>query len=123
MKTIIIALLSFLSIGKNDIVGDITNNLKNGNINKITSYFNKSIELSITGNEDTYSKTQAEMIVKDFFKNNPIKTFTLTQRGTNHSGSEFINGKLETKLGIYKIYMLLKSSGNSILITEMHIEL
>ncbi|MDZ4759238.1 MAG: DUF4783 domain-containing protein [Bacteroidota bacterium] len=100
----------------------IARNIKAGNATELSSSFNTSIELSIMGREETYSKTQAEMILKDFFAKNKPKNFTISNKGVSDAATKFINGKLETNAGIYKIYILMKSNSGSFLITELRIE-
>ena len=51
--------------------GDIVDNLptlfKAGNSKELAKNFSSSVELSILGEEDVYSKAQAEQILRDFF--------------------------------------------------------
>ena len=51
----------------NGIPTEVSTALKSGNSKELAKYFNTNIELAILEKEDVYSKTQAELIVNDFF--------------------------------------------------------
>ncbi|NTW26170.1 MAG: DUF4783 domain-containing protein, partial [Lentimicrobium sp.] len=42
--------------------------IKSANAKELSTYFNNPVDLTTPGNEGTYSKAQAEMIVKSFFQ-------------------------------------------------------
>ncbi len=88
---------------------EINNAIRTGNANELAKYFNTSIELILTGNNSTYSKTQAEMIIRDFFNKNQPKNFTIGQEGTSNDGSKFTIGTYTTKNNkTYRVYYVVK---------------
>lgn len=122
MPIIYIAFAALISLFGEDLNDIISRNLKEGNATELCSSCNNSIELSIMGKEETYSKTQAEMILKDFFSKNKPSSFTTTRKGSSDPATKFLNGKLETSAGIYKVYILMKSNLGVFLITELRLE-
>ena len=56
---------------------EIINAIITGNASSLAKNFNNSIDLLIPGNEGTYSKAQAEIIIGNFFKANPPKSFAV----------------------------------------------
>jgi hypothetical protein len=58
---------SFLLHQPNDIIANIGNAIKTGNATTVSKYFNSTIDLIVPCNDGTYSKSQAEQILKDFF--------------------------------------------------------
>ncbi|MGA3013583.1 MAG: DUF4783 domain-containing protein [Bacteroidales bacterium] len=93
-----------------------------GNVVVLSSFFNNMIDLGITGNEDTYSKTQATQILKDFFTKNPIKSVKFTSEGSSTDGSQFTIGEMKAGTGTYRLYYLLKKISGKFLIQQLQIQ-
>ena len=58
---------------------------------------------------NSYSKSQGELVLKDFFNSNMVKTFEVIHKGEN-AGSQYCIGTLITRAGSFRttIYMKLK---------------
>jgi Domain of unknown function (DUF4783) len=70
--------------------------------------FGDMVEISLPGNEGSYSKNQAKFILKDFFLKYPIKSFTIKHRGNSTNGSKYAIGEYEYEKGKLRAYFLLK---------------
>jgi hypothetical protein len=92
-----------------------------GNAAELAKHFNKSIELIILEEEDVYSKTQAEQIIRKFFSDNKPSSFTIIFEGGKEP-SKYAIGKLITSTGPYRVYLLLKESDGSPLLHQIRIE-
>ena len=104
-----------------EIPEEIIESLNKGNSRILARHFNNTIELVVLDNEDIYSKSQAEIILRDFFSaNRPVK-FELLHQGGPES-SRFAIGNLETKNGNFRIYFLLKLRNGVPLIHLFRIE-
>jgi len=80
-----LVLLSFTTlVGIEDVVAS----LKTGNASQIARYFDNTVEITLPAKSNSYSKSQAEMILRDFFANNPVKSFEVLHKGDN-GGSQF----------------------------------
>ena len=100
---------------------DIISSFKTGNSGQLSSFFNYHIELIVMGKSDVYNKTQAQIILKSFFKRNTPSNFVIL----NQSGSRtarFAIGILYTDKGNYKIYILGKINSNVFKIHQLRIE-
>jgi Domain of unknown function (DUF4783) len=118
-------LLSFHSIpepGQDDTNKQIVAALTAGNAAALTDYFNSMVDLGIAGNEDTYSKTQATQILKDFFIKNPVKSVKITRQGSSTDGSRFSIGEMQAGSGTFRIYYLLKKVSGKFLIQQLQIQ-
>lgn len=101
----------------------ISKALKAGNATQLAVYFNASIDLAIPGDEGTYSKKQAEQIMKMFFTNNPVKSFVLEHTGNSNSGSHYLIGSYKCDSNkIFRVYVLIKSRDNKELIQQLQFE-
>ncbi|MEO1055097.1 MAG: DUF4783 domain-containing protein, partial [Bacteroidota bacterium] len=60
-----------------DVINDVKEAIKTGSSKEVAKFFSQNVELMLVeGNLQTYSKTQAEFVLKDFFKENPPSSFT-----------------------------------------------
>ncbi|TAJ12803.1 DUF4783 domain-containing protein [Marinilabiliaceae bacterium JC017] len=99
----------------------ITNATRKGDAKTLASYFNSSIELVLPGKSGVFSKSQAEMIVKEFFSQNPPQQFRIIHKGMR-SNASFAIGSYETPSGKYRFYFLTKETNNKALIHQLRIE-
>lgn len=99
---------------------DIANALRSGDAGMVSRFFGNSIDLTIVANEDVYSKTQAEQILKEFFSKNTPRSFTILHKGESREGARYAIGTLVTAQGqVYRTYFYIKAKGNFPIIQEL----
>ncbi|MFH1005063.1 MAG: DUF4783 domain-containing protein [Bacteroidota bacterium] len=125
MQLLIIIFLSFTLITPSDnTINDVAVAVKTGNAKEVAKFFTASIDLKIPDKEDVFSKSQAELILKDFFSKNPIKSFTIVHKGTSKNGDQFAIGTYETTTGKkFRTYFLFKKEETKFLIQQLRFEL
>jgi len=106
-----------------DVYDEIGNAIRTGDAKQIANFFSSSIDLTILNQEDVYSKSHAEILIKDFFSKNPPKSFTVVHKGSSKEGTLFAVGNLTTKDGkTYRTSFVLKSNQGKYLIQELRFE-
>ncbi len=100
---------------------DIVAALKTGNVEKMAKYFDGMIDVSLPGKSNSFSKGQAELVIKDFFSLNKVKSFELQHSGSNPS-SNFIIGTLVTSGGTYRTTVYMRTKGDKNLIQGIEFE-
>lgn len=105
-----------------DITPAIAAAIKSGDAATLAGYFNTTIDLTLPGSEGTYSKSQAELIVKGFFASNTPEDFTINHRGSSGEGSQFCIGDLITDNGNYRTYFLVKAINGRSVLTQLQFE-
>jgi len=103
-----------------EIPENIEKALRIGNATELAKYFNTNIELVVEKNEDVYSKSQAQVIMKEFFANHKPKKFQIIHKGGEKA--KFVIGTLETENNKYRVYFFLKEKGGNSLIHQLRIE-
>lgn len=107
-----------------DISSDVAAAVQTGNAANVAKYFSSNVDLKILSQEDVYSKAQAELILKDFFSKNPIKSFSIIHKGTSKNGDQFAIGAYETNSGKkFRTYFLFKKEGTSLTIQQLRFEI
>jgi hypothetical protein len=107
---------------QSNLVSDISGYFKSGNAKEIAKYFNTSVELSIADETDTYSKAQAEQILRDYFsKNVPVNSTVIHLINTNPNYQIGILSLL-TKTVKGRVTVTFKKTSGEFLITELRIE-
>ncbi len=127
MRFILISFIFYSILGAvappgDDEIQKITEAIKATDATKLAVYFNSTLDLELGDISGTYSKTQAEMILKDFFKNAPLVSYTLNHQGSSEDGSKYSIGTYKTKTKEYRVYILLKKQGTSLLIQQLQFE-
>ena len=104
--------------GPEETVTAVANAIQSGNAAEVSKHFNTMVDLTLPGNDDSYSKAQAGQILKDFFSQNPVKAFKITKQGVSPDGSYYVIGSLETAKKTFRIYFIIKTSSGQNLIHQ-----
>ncbi len=111
-------LLSFTNFFSID---DVAVAIRSGNISQLSEYLDNRVDITLPDRTDTYSKSQAEMIIRDFFSTNEVRSFKIKRKGEN-SGSEFCVGILQTRNGDFQTTVFMKQKGDKQLLQEIRFE-
>jgi hypothetical protein len=109
-------LFSYLSLAQEDVMTNVKAQLKEGNARGIAQYLNDMVEISIDGEKGNYSKTQAEFVLKDFFKKNPPSDYQKIHQGASKEGLNYMIGKYVCPEGSYRVYIVVKQFKGNYLI-------
>jgi hypothetical protein len=102
-------------------IDDVINGIKSGSASSVSRYFDNTIEISVAGKSNNYSKSQGEAVLRDFFANNSVKSFSVVHQGGS-GGSEFCIGTLVTKRGSFRTTVNLKKKGDKQMLQEIKFE-
>lgn len=119
---ILISALTFIPVSAQDDYKAITSAVSLGSAEKLAIQFNNSVEIILPGSDKVYTKSQGQMVMKDFFKKNQPTKFTILHKGSREN-SQFFIGTLETKEAkTYRITFLLKENNKKQLISQIRIQ-
>lgn len=99
--------------------GPIREAIKAGDAKALARHFNTSIEITLDGNVSSYSKTQGEFVMRDFFKKSPPANFTIMHTGASKGGLQYAIGRYESGGTSYNVLIRVKDVGGQLLIHEM----
>jgi len=93
--------------------------VKAGDASELAKYMNTSIDLNLEGEVNTYSKAQAEFVLRDFFKKHTPSDFSIVHTGSSKGGLQFAIGKYQSGADNYNVLMRVREIGKIFLIHEM----
>jgi hypothetical protein len=113
--------LIFASFTLNNGLDDVITGIKAGSAAIVSKHFDNTIEISLNGKSNSYSKSQGEAVLRDFFANNTVKTFTVLHQG-DAGNSQYCIGTLVTNKGSYRTKVNLKQKGDKQMLQEIKFE-
>lgn len=88
-------------------IDEISTALKDGSSRELVKFFDNSIELNLVNKQSDYSKNQAEIVMRDFFKKFPPNDFEIIHKGESTENIRYFIGKYESRGTNFRI--LIKS--------------
>jgi hypothetical protein len=120
---IMLILLSFRTFHSADTYNleAVATALRSGNVNQLSPYLDMQVDISLPDKSDTYSKTQAEMVIRDFFNTHGVQNFKIIQQGEN-GDYLFCTGLLETLSGNYRTILFFRQKGEKEYLQEIRFQ-
>lgn len=121
----IVFLMLAMTIGTahgQDIFAPMKTAIKAGDSDQLSKYFNQNLDVTIEGNVNNFSKTQAVFAISEFFKAHPPTDFTVMHKGSSQAGLQFAIGKYVSDKDVYTVLIRVKepsTGGGTKLIHEI----
>lgn len=113
------ASISTLSWAQADLFSPMKEALKAGSAKELVKHLNQSVDINLEGEVNTYSKTQAEFVLRDFFKKHPPTEFTIVHTGSSKGGLQYAIGNYKSNGDQYNVVIRVKQTDNVNLIHEI----
>jgi len=95
--------------------------IRSGNVTQLSPFFDVRVDITLPDKSDTYSKTQAEMVIGDFFNTNVVQNFKITQQGES-GGTVYCAGILQTRSGNYRTTLFFRQKGDKHFLQEIRFQ-
>jgi hypothetical protein len=118
VMTFALVLVSFRPVYTLD---DIAYAIRLGNAGELSRYLDSRVDICLPEKSDSYSKIQAEMIIRDFFSTNGVRNFVVRKIGFT-GGSEYCVGVLQTRNGDYRTTLFTRQKGDKQLLQELRFQ-
>ncbi|MFT3948929.1 MAG: DUF4783 domain-containing protein [Agriterribacter sp.] len=102
-------------------INDVASAINAGNAGQLAKYFDGRVDITLQQKTNSYSRNQAEVVLKDFFEGNGVRSFKILHKGASN-GSEFCIGNLQTKNGIFRTTIFMKSRTEQQVLQEIRFE-
>lgn len=101
---------------------DVVEAIKKGDAAALSKILDNTVEINMTGKSNSYSKAQAEIILKDFFSKNTVKSFEIIHKGGQEGSSQFGIGNLVTSNGTFRVSFFLQKKNGVFVLNELRFE-
>ena len=102
-----------------DVPEEIKTAIRNGSSRDLARFFNNTVEIGLDGEKSSYSKTQAEFVIKSFFAKNEPSGFEFDHQGSSDRGQHYAIGTYNSKGALYRVFVVVKQANGSYLIDTM----
>jgi len=116
-----VAMVILSSFSQPSTIDEVIVALRSGDADALSKHLDDNVEVTLPVKSDSYSKAQAQVILKDFFGNNGVKGFELKHKGDS-PGGHYCIGTLQTKLGNFRAHVFMKSKGNKEVVKEIRFQ-
>ncbi|MCO5234647.1 MAG: DUF4783 domain-containing protein [Chitinophagaceae bacterium] len=100
---------------------DIITSISAGNAGQLSKHFDRIVDITLHEKSNSYSSSQAEVILKDFFHSCGVESFSVVQTKSDND-REFYRGDLNTGAGRFNTVFSLKLRGKEKVLQEIRFE-
>jgi hypothetical protein len=117
----VIGMVALAQIGfaQSEIVNEVKEAIKAGSSKELVKYLHQTVDLTLDTKLETYSRTQAEFALKEFFRTNPPTSFTIVHQGASKGGLPYAIGQYISNGEVFRVWMVIKKSGDKHAVHEM----
>ncbi|WP_460925882.1 DUF4783 domain-containing protein [Pontibacter brevis] len=109
------------AVAQNDAMNSVKSAMKVGSAKDLSKNFSSMVEITLDGGEATsYSNTQAEFVMKNFFAKNAPVDFSVNHNGTSDKGQLYAIGTYASKGDSYTVLIRMKAANGKYLIHSMN---
>ena len=123
LPLVVLITISFqgaLTYAQADVIDQVKETIKAGSAKELAKYLNQTVDVTLDGNApQSYSKAQAEFVVRDFFRQNPPSEFAIIHQGSSKGGQPFAIGQFKSGGQTFRVFMKIKAINNQQLIHEI----
>lgn len=101
--------------------GKIFSAIRQGNAKDLSVWFDEKVELGVLDKKNFYSREQAEIILRDFFREYPAGSFSVQHSG-GRDDSHFYIGIYKSGENQFRIYYHIRTRGSESTIPLFKIE-
>jgi len=115
-----ISTVSHISVA--DPIDKIAELIRQRNIHEMAKSFAGNVEVTILGDENVYSKAQAEVIIDKFFSQNLPRAVKMLHRVNSNPKYRFGVLIVNTSNGTYRVAVTLKETEGNLALIEFRVE-
>lgn len=122
LPVVVFVLVSFQNLptyAQADVIDQVKETIKAGSAKELSKYLNQTVDVTLDGAVQSYSKAQAEFVFRDFFKHHPPTEFSIIHQGSSKGGQPFAIGQFKSGGEIYRVFMKIKAINSQQLVHEI----
>lgn len=115
----VLTLQVFASKGQSDVIYQVRETIKAGSSKELSKHLFQTVDVTIEGKVQSYSKAQAEFIFRDFFRQHPPSEFNIIHQGSSKGGQPFAIGQYKSGDETFRVFMKIRSVNKQQLLHEI----
>jgi hypothetical protein len=115
----ILTLQVFALRGQNDVIYEVRETIKAGSAKELSKYLFQTVDVTIEGKVQSYSRAQAEFVFRDFFRQHPPSEFNIIHQGSSKGGQPFAIGQYKSADETFRVFMKIKAVNKQQLLHEI----
>ncbi len=115
----LLALQVFVAEAQNNVIYQVRETIKAGSSKELSKYLFQTVDVTIEGKVQSYSKAQAEFVFRDFFRQHPPSEFNIIHQGSSKGGQPFAIGQYKSGEETFRVFMKIRSTNNQQLLHEI----
>jgi hypothetical protein len=100
---------------------EVVSAIKSGKATEVARYFDNTVEITLPEKSNSYSKSQGELVLYNFFNNNTVTNFEVIHKSES-AGSQYCIGNLITNNGTFRTTIYMKQKGDKQVVQELRFE-
>lgn len=105
---------------QDSVIEDTRIAIKTGSAKALVGYFDTTVDLKVNEKEVSYSKSQAEFVLKEFFKENTPTNYVVNHVGSSPGGAKYCIGSYSSGDKKFRVYMKMKKAGDVFKVDTLH---
>jgi len=115
----LVVLGGFNASAQSDIIGQVKETIKAGSAKELAKYLSPTVDITIEGSVETYSKAQAEFVLRDFFKQHAPTEVSIIHQGSSKGGQPFAILQYKSGADTYRLFMKIKTVNSTQLLDDI----
>lgn len=107
------------AFGQSEIMNKVKEAVKAGSAKEISQHFYQTVDVTLEGNIESYSKTQAEYQLKEFFQQYPPTNFMIVHQGASKAGMPYAIGQYLSGDNTFRVWIRIKKNNETYMIHEI----
>lgn len=96
--------------------------ISEGDSENLAKHFGESVDIGLPYADKDYGKTQAEMVMRNFFEKHPPNSFIIEESGSTSESNKFFIGEYISGEKKYMLLIMLRKSNEDFLIHKLKFE-
>ena len=115
----VLTLQVFAVSAQSDVIYQVRETIKTGSSKELSRYLFQTVDVTIEGKVQSYSKAQAEFVFRDFFRQYPPSEFNIIHQGSSKGGQPFAIGQYKSGDETFRVFMKVKTVNKQQLLHEI----
>jgi hypothetical protein len=120
--SLIVIFIAAQAVAASDPISKVAGIIRQGNMHELSAMMAGSVEISVPGDDNTYSKNQAEAVLSNFFRHNKPLSVKVFHEINSNPHYRFGVLLMNTGRGVYRIALTLKQINGALQLIEFRIE-